>query len=86
LFVFRIGLYLTNSNILYDYIILSLIVVILIMKIIYINLQHETNRRNRLLREFNKADIKPNEYEQYASLWGRNIGQKLISLLIKTRN
>ena len=53
------------------------------MKIIYINLQHETNRRNRLLREFNKADIKPNEYEQYASLWGRNIGQKLISLLIK---
>jgi len=60
-----------------------LIVVILIMKIIYINLQHETNRRNRLFREFNKADIKPNEYEQYASLWGRNIGQKLISLLIK---
>ena len=39
------------------------------MKIIYINLQHEINRRYRLLKEFNKADIKPNEYEQYASLW-----------------
>ena len=53
------------------------------MKIIYINLQHEINRRYRLLKEFKKSNISSDEYEQYASLWGRNIGQKLISLLIK---
>lgn len=53
------------------------------MKIIYINLQHEKNRRKHMLLEFKKAYIGNDEYEQYASLWGRNIGQKLISLLIK---
>lgn len=52
------------------------------MKIIYLNLNHETTRKSLLMREFKKAYIKEDEYEQYSSLWGRNINKRIIKALI----
>jgi len=52
------------------------------MKTVYLNLSHETIRRELLIREFKKAYIKEDEYEQYSSLWGQNINKTMIKALI----
>ena len=52
------------------------------MKTIYLNLNHETTRKALLEREFKKAYVKQDEYEQYSSLWGRNINKTMIKALI----
>jgi GR25 family glycosyltransferase involved in LPS biosynthesis len=52
------------------------------MKTIYLNLNHETTRKALLEREFKKAYIKEDEYEQYSSLWGRNITKTMLKALI----
>lgn len=54
------------------------------MKIIYINLNHETNRKNLIINEFKKAYINEDEYERYSSLWGQNITKQLIKALIQS--
>ena len=51
------------------------------MKIIYINLSHEKTRRDYILREFKRIHIPSHQYEQYSSLWGRNISTQLLRAL-----